>query len=298
MPTMQRTLLFRIFIFTLVLCTIFSCSKEAFDVTIPETDVVSEDDMSSQNTDAGDIDSENSDSENTDSNTTTDSESTTDDSNNSNTNTSSSTCTDPGNFVFNEENGLVLVEFEKTAYSDSWALKAAGNSFSGDGYLVWEGSQYLNQPGNGLLTYSIKITNPGTYRFHWFNAITAGNNGTEHNDSWLRFNDADDFYGQKGNSIVYPNGSSKSPNPAGSSQDGWFKIYRSGSNLDFIWSTRTSNHNAHEIYVRFDNPGTYLMEVSARSSNHAIDKFVLFNESWSEADAISSDAYSPISCSN
>lgn len=279
MPSIQSSSPFRIFIYTLLLSLVFSCSKDAVDVTIPETDVVAEEEMTD---------------ENSDSDTNTD---TTDDSSNDDDNdTTSSSCTDPGNFIFNEENGLVLVEFEDVPYSDDWALKSAGNSFSGQGYLVWEGAQYFNQPGNGLLTYTIKINNPGTYRFHWFNSITAGNDGTEHNDSWLRFNDADDFYGQKGNSIVYPNGTGKSPNPAGSSQDGWFKIYRSGGNLDFIWSTRTSDHNAHEIYVRFDTPGTYVMEVSARSSNHAIDKFVMFNESWSEADALASDALSTITC--
>ncbi len=287
MPSIQCTSPFRIFILTLLFSLIFSCSKDAVDMTIPETDMITEEEMTDENTDAVDNDSEPTES---DSNT-----DTTDDSSNDNDTTSSS-CTDPGNFIFNEENGLVLVEFEDVAFSDEWVLKNNGNSFSGEGFLVWEGAQYLNAPGNGLLTYKIRINNPGTYRFHWFNAIMAGNNGTEHNDSWLRFNDADDFYGQKSDSVVYPNGSGKTPNPAGSSKDGWFKIYRSGGNLDFIWSTRTSDHNAHEIFVKFDTPGVYTMEVSARSSHHAIDKFVLFDASWSEADATATINQSSITC--
>ena len=66
--------------------------------------------------------------------------------------------------------------------------------------------------------------------FLWKSSFRQGDNGTEHNDSWLRFPNASDFFGEKASngSIVYPNGSGKEPNPEGSSSDGWFKIYRSG----------------------------------------------------------------------
>ncbi len=211
-------------------------------------------------------------------------------------NTVEDSCTNPSDFIFNEDDGLVVVEFESAAFEGNWTMKNNGNNFSGDGYLVWEGPQYFNDPGNGVIMFKIKITNPGAYQFIWRNGIKAGNDGTEHNDTWLRFNDADDFYGKKGNSIVYPNDTGKTPNPKGASKDGWFKIYRSGSNLDFKWQSRTSDHDAHDVFVKFDAPGTYLMEVSARSSNHALDKFVLFNSSWAEAAATSSTELSDISC--
>lgn len=212
--------------------------------------------------------------------------------------TEGSNCSNPSDFIFNENDGLVSVEFEEAAFSGSWKLKSDGNGYSGDGYMVWEGSQYFHHPGTGTVTFKVKIENPGAYRFIWKSGIKMGNDGTEHNDTWLRFSDADDFYGQKsgGSSKVYPVGSGKTPNPKGASKDGWLKIYRSGNNLDFKWESKTSDHDGYQVFVKFNNPGTYVMEVSARSSGHAIDKFVLFNSSWSEADAISNSELSVISC--
>jgi len=214
------------------------------------------------------------------------------------TTTNDSTCTEPIDFIFNEVNGLVLTEFESAKFSEDWKLKNDGNGHSGEGYMVWEGDQHLGNPGNGLATFKINITNAGVYRFIWHSAVKIGDNGTDHNDTWLRFSDASDFYGQKsdGSSTVYPEGIGKTPNPEGATADGWFKIYRSGNDLDFKWQSSTFDNNAHDIYVQFDNPGIYLMEISARSSGHAIDKFVLFDDSITKADAIASTEESSISC--
>ena len=106
----------------------------------------------------------------------------------------SSSCTNPSDFVYNETGGLVAVEFEKAEFSDDWTMKSDGNSFSGEGYMIWEGAQQLHNPGMAAATFKIKITNSGTYRFVWKSAVKTGNNGTDHNDSWLRFADADNFY--------------------------------------------------------------------------------------------------------
>lgn len=207
-------------------------------------------------------------------------------------------CMDTSSFVFNEKEGLVLVEFEKAEFTEDWKLKTDGESHSGSGYMVWDGSQSLGNPGNGAATYQLKIENEGTYQFLWHSSVSIGDNGTEHNDTWLRFNDASDFYGQnsQGNSTVYPKDTGKTPNPEGATKDGWFKIYRSGTNLDFKWQAYTYDNNAHDIFVVFDNPGTYLMEISARSSGHGIDKFLLFNSTVNKADAIASETFSVISC--
>lgn len=211
-----------------------------------------------------------------------------------------SECTEPSKFLFEEKDGLIIVEFENAEFSGDWELKSSDTDHTGEGYMVWTGSQSLGNPGNGLTTFKINITNTGTYQFIWRSSVTTGNNGTEHNDTWLRFDDADDFFGEKGNgSIVYPAGRDKSPTPEGSSKDGWFKIYRSGGDLSFKWQSSTSDNDAHDIFVKFDVPGTYTMEISARSSGHAIDKFVLFNDSFSKNEATeSANALSEITCGN
>ncbi|MCL5245462.1 hypothetical protein M4I21_06560 [Cellulophaga sp. 20_2_10] len=208
-------------------------------------------------------------------------------------------CDKVENFVFVEKDGLVSVEFEDAAFTNNWKLKKDGNNISGKGYMVWEGDQYLGKPGEGLATYSIKINSPGTYRFLWKSAVKKGNNGADHNDSWLRFADAKDFFGEKDGSIVYPQDTGKTPNPKGASKDGWFKVYRSGGDLDFKWQASTSDNDSHPIFVTFDKAAVYTMEISARSAGHAIDKFVLFKDSVNQSDATADDVKSSeITCKN
>lgn len=206
-------------------------------------------------------------------------------------------CSNVSNFIFNEKDGLVTVEFEDAEFSGDWKLKSDGSSFSGKGYMVWEGSQNLGNPGTGTTSFNIKIENSGTYQFIWKSAVKTGDNGTDHNDTWLRFNDADDFYAKKGTSIVYPKDTGKTPNPEGASKDGWFKIYRSGNDLDFKWQSSTFDNNAHDVFIVFENPGMYTMEISARSSGNGIDKFALFNEAFTKSEAIAdSNIRSEITC--
>ncbi|MBW1296851.1 hypothetical protein [Aquimarina litoralis] len=220
----------------------------------------------------------------------------TDDENNSETDPPIS-CENSDNLVYEEKDGLVVAEFESITNSNDWNIENTVNGFLGTSYLVWKGDQFLNAPGNGLLTYNIKINTPGTYRFLWRSRITNGTSGSEHNDSWLRFADASSFYGKKGESIVYPGDTGQTPNPNGSSKDGWFKIYKSGPADEWKWQSSTSDNDAHDIYVDFDTAGTYTMEVSARSSFHALDRFVLFTENVSQSDATSETAtLSEINC--
>lgn len=206
-------------------------------------------------------------------------------------------CSSPLDLVFNESNGLVSVEFENAEFTGDWKLRNEGNGFSGKGYMVWQGQQHLHDPGNGRATFAININRSGRYRFLWKSAVKTGNNSTEHNDTWLRFADAASFYAQKGNSKVFPKGSGKTPNPEGATKDGWFKIYRNGNDLGFKWQALTYDNNGHEVFVVFENPGVYEMEVSARSSGHAIDQFLLFDASHTFEEATSQTEWSTISCS-
>ena len=51
-----------------------------------------------------------------------------------------------------------------------------------------------------------------------------------------------------------------------------------GGNVNrFSWKAKTSDHDAHDIVVRFDSTGTYRLEINARSSFHAIDRMILWN---------------------
>lgn len=215
-----------------------------------------------------------------------------------NSNDPETPCTDFSKFIFNEENSIILVEFENAIFETGWVLVNDDSNSIGLSYMVWEGNNSFSSPGNGLASYTIRIKTPGTYRFIWKSSVKEGTNGTESNDTWLRFSDASNFYGEKSNgNIIYPKGLGKTPNPNGASSNGWFKIYRSGNDLDFKWQASTSDHDAHDIFVNFDTTGNYKMEISGRSKGHAIDKFLLYQPSkYSQKEAVEHNNFSIISC--
>jgi len=175
---------------------------------------------------------------------------------------------------YEEKNGLLVMEAENLSSATGWVNSTAVNGFTGNGYIDWQGANSFGNPGNGTITTKIKINTPGTYLFQWRSKVGEGTNSTESNDSWLRFPDADDFFGQKGNGIVYPKGSGKTPTPEGAGSGGWFKVYLSGT-TNWTWSSNTSDNDAHKIYVKFNAAGVYTMEVSGRSKHHLIDRIVM-----------------------
>lgn len=185
-----------------------------------------------------------------------------------------------------EKNGIVSVEFETVEGEIDWERGSSLEGFEGDGYLVWNNPDSFQMPGNGILTYTLQITTPGTYRFIWRSRITEGETQSEANDSWLRFDDADDFFGERDGSFVYPRDRGKTPNPEGSSRDGWLKVYMNRLG-EWFWRSNTSDNDPHNIFVRFNEPGVYTMEVSGRSQFHGLDRFLLFVEgtTFEEAEA-------------
>lgn len=204
--------------------------------------------------------------------------------------------------AFIEENGLVVIEMESAdnipnnwETSDTYSTTFSPNvnnpaNATGDDFIIWQAGQSLGTPGNGLITYQVQINTPGTYRFQWRNQVGNGTNTTEHNDTWLKI-EADAFYGlQSGTNFVCPKGYDPQTNdctgdvPEGAGSNGWFKIYSSGAN-NWSWVSNTSDSDAHQIYARFDEAGTYNILVSARSSSHAIDRMVLYTDDYTTAQA-------------
>jgi len=61
--------------------------------------------------------------------------------------------------------------------------------------------------------------------------------------------------------------------PAGSSLNGFFKVY--GHSMNWKWNANTSDSDAHQIYVQFYEAGIYTITVNARSSWCLLDRMVL-----------------------
>ncbi|WP_232731950.1 T9SS type A sorting domain-containing protein, partial [Confluentibacter lentus] len=178
------------------------------------------------------------------------------------------------NCFYEETNNILVIEAEDIDTDGLWDIKNNVTGFSGSGYLEWGNGEFFTTPGNGEFSAKIKINNTGVYKFQWRTKVGAGTSSTDENDSWLRFPDADDFFGQDGSSIIYPTGSGKTPNPEGAGSAGWFKVYSNGT-TNWTWSTLVSDNDGHEVFVRFDSPGIYTMEISARSEFHLLDRIVL-----------------------
>ncbi len=192
---------------------------------------------------------------------------------------------DDASGAFVEENGLVVIEMESGNFPSGWASETVFSNFTGSSYLRYDGNNHFNNPGVDVITYKVNITKTGTYRFQWRSAFGAGNNGTEHNDSWLKI-ESDSFYGKQGSGIVCPKGYNSSENscvgsaPEGGGGGGWFKVYRSGGSVgSWSWTANTSDNDAHQIYADFSAPGTYTISVSGRSAEHAVDRMVLYHSS-------------------
>lgn len=186
---------------------------------------------------------------------------------------------------YQESEGIVVIEIESALNYGQWELETSLTGYTGEGYLHYKGENFYSNPGNSLLNFEIAIEKPGRYRFQWHSKIAIGDSNTEHNDSWLRFKDASDFYGEKDGQRVYPKGTGKTPNPNGSSKDGWLKIYQNNQN-NWTWVTRTSDHDPHEIFVEFDTAGVYSLEISGRSNGHAINRIALYHGDASSAAAL------------
>ncbi|WP_139263204.1 hypothetical protein [Flammeovirga pacifica] len=192
------------------------------------------------------------------------------------------------NALFKEVDGKIIVEIETTPIEEEWTEATNTKGYTGTSYYQNVGEGQMNNPGVGILEYTVQINTPGTFRFIWHNKVNEGDNPTEANDSWLRLIDADDFFGKKNNTIKYPKGGlmvQSDKTTKGSSKDGWMKVYSSGT-LDWNWGTRTSDHEGLNIYATFNAAGNYTVQISPRSTGHAIDRFVMYNEELvSEEDA-------------
>lgn len=173
---------------------------------------------------------------------------------------------------FEEENGLLVIEMESLPLSAEWEVAQNIDGYTGNGYIHWTGSQFFNQTGNGPISFQIKINTPGTYTFNWRVAVGNGDDGTLHNDTWLKIN-GDNFYARQGGvhttSRLKPKPQCNTdPNygcPNGSSSNGFFKVY-GGQVGSFQWKAKTSDHGFHNIAARFDTVSTYSVEINARSS--------------------------------
>ncbi|MEM7790792.1 MAG: putative Ig domain-containing protein, partial [Verrucomicrobiota bacterium] len=194
--------------------------------------------------------------------------------------------------VFEEANGLLIIEAENANIDTTWwSEETRVSGFLGDSYIVMDGpSNQFATPGNGTIDYVIEITNAGEYQFQWRSFITdkdggAFNDNKEHNDNWLRILDSN---GTPITPLPVPNFDFNNrnnpqnddiPDAAG---DGWYKVYRNGDVTEWEWQASNQDNDALALIWSFQANETYTVQISARSQGHAIDRLMFWDRSGTD----------------
>jgi hypothetical protein len=161
------------------------------------------------------------------------------------------------------DNGWILIEAESAA-AEGWELATNAPGFSGTGFLRWTKSGQGRKAGEGVLSYSFRITTPGNYQFLWRTALPDPKNRPETpdpdgNDSWVRFIGGADVPGQRafGNE--------------------WCKVALLGHPEGWSWSTHADQGPPHPPtpVCRAFEPGEYRVEICGRSAGHMIDQCII-----------------------
>ncbi|MEM7572344.1 MAG: malectin domain-containing carbohydrate-binding protein [Bacteroidota bacterium] len=204
-----------------------------------------------------------------------------------------------GDPVFLESNGLVIIEAESRdeipGSDDHWDVETDG---SGVTFQVATTNHLGNSSNGAQIDYPIRITTTGVYRFQ-IKSEFSGTNSTEENDTWFRIAQASDVHflctqpniSSEQQLIDNINGAATNLNlfyPAGNTlgrldhgnenpgSNGFFKIYRSGGGGN-KWQASTIDNNGFPVYVYFENPGDYVIEMRERSLGHKVDRIALYH---------------------
>ena len=63
--------------------------------------------------------------------------------------------------LYEEDNGLIVVEFESTPPAGDWAEETVFTGFTFQSYYRWNGPDHFNSPGNGTVGYRLDVRQPG-----------------------------------------------------------------------------------------------------------------------------------------
>ena len=149
---------------------------------------------------------------------------------------------------YQEVGGLLVIEVESTPPTGDWVVESDKPGFTGQSFYRWNGPDFFNTPGNGVLRYDFEIQSPGTYRLAVHNRHDYPD-ATLQNDMWARFDG-----GQ------------------------WFKCYSNdgtGKIQQWIWETTFQVGSSNfEPDVQL-GAGPHSIEFSGRSYGFMIDRFHL-----------------------
>lgn len=153
------------------------------------------------------------------------------------------------NGPFQDQGGIVAVEFESETPVLDWVQYSTYDGYSGSGYFRWDGPNHFNQPGNGVIRYDFEVESGGT----WQLAIHNRHNNSQpdqENDVWVRMDNG-----------------------------GWDKVYSNlGTSTTFTWNWHTRFDNSpqtHTDALYNLSAGQHTIYFSGRSAGWMMDRFHL-----------------------
>lgn len=145
-----------------------------------------------------------------------------------------------------EQDGLIVIEVESVAPSGAWVAETSLPGFTGSSYYRWSGPDLFQSPGQGVMTFTLNITNPGDYELRLRN-YHDDPDATEENDCWTRMDGGT-----------------------------WVKTY-SGPNNTWTYHTRHEYAHDNKDDAHFVlSEGEHVFQISGRSNDFRIDRMHFF----------------------
>jgi hypothetical protein len=179
----------------------------------------------------------------------------------------------PTTGVYNEENGLVIMEVENTSSTlGLWQQQTQYSNYTGDGYLQFTGNSTAGGPATSPLEYRFRINRSGLYYLHLRVArdTTHGQPGDHSNDAYVRV---------EGNYNAGPNAGNSHGDDAPLSMLQSNTKFFGGNANSFAWASGNrldpgGENNKRVAIYDFEAGEEYLLVVSGRSKYFSADRIV------------------------
>ncbi len=163
--------------------------------------------------------------------------------------------------VFQEQNGLIVIEAESCPPAEGWTKKTSDNG-EPNRYGKWTGSGYymatrtsMNKMPSDHMIYNFKVNTPGNYKFIIRGTKPSGVAGDEANDCWTYWN---------------VNGSNKGParKTVCGGERWWWKVQ------PYDGHNQVPNHAVQNLPA-----GTHQIGIGYRSAHWSFDRIIIWTGS-------------------
>ena len=158
--------------------------------------------------------------------------------------------------VYQEQNGLIVVQIESAPPTGQWKAESSVPGYTGTSYYRWNGPNLFNTPGQGILTYQINATTGGYYNWRIYNYHDNPQPDQE-NDCWVRMDGGP-----------------------------WVKAFSNDGPATvgvWNWSLRLEGATGSPAAFWQLTPGVHTLEISARSFGFHMDRMHFYKPGTPQA---------------